>query len=92
MNVVGSFACIIPISRLENIRERNSYIYRRAVRSTANFLTRTKKSQFRAKKAIVWAHFWLFSGDIGFSSSGSSKLAFLRTLRKENLNIKNLLF
>ena len=43
---------------------------RRAVRRKANFLTRTKKSQFRSKNAIVWAHFWLFSGDIGFSSSG----------------------
>ena len=56
--------------------------YRRAVRGKANFLTRTKKSQFRPKKAIVWAHFWLFSGYIGFSSSGSSKLAFLRTARR----------
>ena len=47
-----------------------------------HFLTRTKKSHFRPKKAIVWTHFWLFSGDIGFSSSDSSKLAFLRTARR----------
>ena len=56
--------------------------YRRAVRRKANFLTWTKKSQFRPKKAIVWAYFWPFSGYIGFSSPGSSKLAFLRTGRR----------
>ena len=31
-------------------------IYRRAIRRKASFLTRTKKSQFRTKTAIVWAH------------------------------------
>ena len=56
--------------------------YRRAVRRKANFLTRTKKSQFRPKNTIVWAHFWLFSGDIGFSSSGSLSWLFFRTARR----------
>ena len=62
------------------LRQRG--IYRRAVRTKANFLTQTKKSQFRPKKVIVWAHCWPFSGYIDFSSSGSSKLAFLRTARR----------
>ena len=62
--------------------KKNVCIYRRVVRRKANFLTWTNKSQFCPKKAIVWAHFWPFSGSIGFSSSGSSKLAFLRTARR----------
>ena len=57
-----------PAHCTQNKPTPSSSLYRRAVRRKANFLTRTKKSQLRPKKAIVWAHFWPFSGYIGFSS------------------------